>query len=133
MKRNCARATQRQWKGRLLELTQTQRRVVFVCRSATGESLRSAEALAKLDNVLLLGICEDLHDNIFTDAIEVASVHDTDQLIDAARRLTHKHKELNHIITAQETLLEPVAKAREALDIPGMSSLLYSGRWISRC
>src|SRR6185369_6158554 len=42
----------------------------------------------------------------------------------AARTLIEKYGPLDHIVTAQETLLEPVAKTREALDIPGMSSAI---------
>jgi hypothetical protein len=52
----------------------------------------------------------------------VANVHDSAQLIAAVRTLIEKYGPLDHIVTAQETLLEPVAKAREALGIPGMSS-----------
>jgi hypothetical protein len=43
-------------------------------------------------------------------------------LIAAARHLIEQHGPLDHILTAQETLLDPVAKTREALGIPGMSS-----------
>jgi hypothetical protein len=93
------------------------RRVVFVSRTATGESLRSAQALRDLDHVELLGIVEAPGD-VFFDAVQVANVHDADQLIAAAQKLGP----LEHIVTAQETLLEPVAKTREALNIPGMSS-----------
>lgn len=94
------------------------RRVVFVCRVAAGESLRSAQALRDLDQVELLGIVERTVDDVFVDTVQVANVHDADQLIAAAR----KFGRLDYIVTAQETLLEPVAKTREALDIPGMSS-----------
>jgi len=95
------------------------RRVVFVCRSTAGESLRSAQALRNLERVELFGIVEDSSGaDVFVDAQQVANVHDADQLIAAAQ----KFGPLDHIVTAQETLLEPVAKTREALDIPGMSS-----------
>ena len=98
------------------------RNVVFVCRTATGESLRSAEALKSLANVRLLGIAEELDANrqIFANAIRVTDVHDAEQLIAAARDLAKQHGTLHHIVTAQETLLLPVAAAREALGIPGM-------------
>jgi len=97
------------------------RRVVFVCRSAAGESLRSAQALRDLERVELFGIVEDSNGaEIFVDIQQVANVHDADQLMAAARILGP----LDHIVTAQETLLEPVAKTREALDIPGMSSAI---------
>ena len=129
---------------------QEKRRVVFVCRTAAGESLRSAHALRNLDRVELLGIVEGavgaalrdrpspetqcgnlgrpqsaaptVNDEVFVDIVQVANVHDADQLITAARSLIEKYGPLDHIVTAQETLLEPVAKTREALDIPGMSS-----------
>ena len=91
------------------------RRVVFVSRTATGESLRSAHALANLDHVELLGIVERAVD---IDTVQVADVHDADQLIAAARKFGW----IDHIVTAQETLLEPVAKTREALGLTGMSS-----------
>jgi hypothetical protein len=96
---------------------QDKRRVVFVCRNAAGESLRSAQALRDLDHVELLGIAEAV-DDVFVDAVQVADVHDADQLIAAAR----KFGQLDHILTAQETLLEPVARTREALGVNGMSS-----------
>ena len=129
---------------------QSKRRVVFVCRTATGESLRSAHALRNLDRVELFGIVEGTvgaalrgrpseetqcgtlgrpqraaptnTDEVFVDTVQVADVHDADQLIAASRNLIEKHGPIAHIVTAQETLLEPVAKTREALDVGGMSS-----------
>ena len=50
------------------------RRIAFVCRSLTGEALRSANAIRNLDDVTLLEIC-------------VGDSDDSEQLIDAARRL----------------------------------------------
>src|ERR1051325_6386650 len=95
------------------------RRVVFVCRTAAGESLRNANALRDLQRVELFGIVEDSSGAyVFVDTRQVANVHDADQLIAAARNL----EPLDHIVTAQETLLEPVAKTREALGVNGMSS-----------
>jgi hypothetical protein len=80
------------------------RRIVFVCETAAGESLRSADAIAKLDDVTLLGIVSD--------------VHETEQLLAAAR----SYGNLTRIVTAQETLLLPVAEANEALGLAAMSS-----------
>jgi biotin carboxylase len=80
------------------------RRIVFVCHNAAGESLRSAHAIAKLDDVTLLGIVSD--------------VYDTEQLLAATR----SYENLTRIVTAQETLLLPVAKANEALGLEAMSS-----------
>lgn len=78
------------------------RRIVFVCQTAAGESLRSARAIAKLDNV---------------EMCLVTDVHDTQQLIDAAKTLGRVDK----IVTAQETLLLSVAEANEALGLAAMS------------
>jgi hypothetical protein len=80
------------------------RRIVFVCETAAGESLRSADAIAKLDDVTLLGI--------------VSGVHDTQQLLAVAQTFGN----LTKIVTAQETLLLPVAEANEALGLAAMSS-----------
>jgi biotin carboxylase len=103
----------------------TTRRIVYVSRRMTGESLRSALAIKRLDQVKLFGICEQLPDTAqaqnFADLICVSSVHDADQLIAAARILGDRHGPLHQLLTAQETLLEPVAQAGEALDLQGMS------------
>ena len=101
--------------------------MAFVCRTAAGESLRSAHALASLDGVELFGIVEETNNDVFVDAVQVANIHNPDQLIQASRNLIEKHGPLAHIVTAQETLLEPVAKTREALDVPGMSSATVRG------
>jgi len=104
------------------------RRIVFVCRIPAGESLRSARAIKKLDRVLLLGISEHPPNaegyGVFADLVCVEDVHNPAQLIAAARRLTETHGSLSQIVTAQETLLEPVAEAGEALGLRGMSAAL---------
>jgi hypothetical protein len=102
------------------------RRIVFVSRHPFGESLRSARAISKLDNVCLLGICEcapiaDLS-NVFAELDCVYDVHDADQLLAAARRLTERHGSLAQIVTVQETLLKPVAEISEVLGLPGFSA-----------
>ena len=104
---------------------ETTRRVVHVSRRPTGESLRSARAIKKLDGVRLLGVCEQPphadRAEVFADLVRVKDTHDADQLIAAARMLFEKHGPLHQIVTAQETLLEPVARATEALGLQGMS------------
>ena len=104
---------------------ETTRRIVFVSRHPVGESLRSARAIKKLDRIRLLGICERPPQTdgaeVFADLVCVEDAHAADQLIAAARRLGEKHGSLNQIVTAQETLLEPVAQAGEALGLQGMS------------
>lgn len=98
------------------------RRVVFVARSFTGEILRSAQAITGLEDVALLGICEQpMTSDVFIEVAHVENTHDSNQLIEAARWLQQKHGPLNNIVTTQETLLEPVAQTVEALELNGMS------------
>lgn len=98
------------------------RRIVFVVRSFTGESLRSALAIIKLGNICLLGICEQPPAaDAFYDVVHVNDAQDPTQLIEAARVLQQKHGALDRIVTTYETLLEPVAKTAEALGLEGMS------------
>jgi hypothetical protein len=70
------------------------RRILFVCRAESTESARAAQALASLDNVTV--VTADPGD------------------------LNHEHGPLDLIVTAQETLLESVAMANEALGLPGL-------------
>ena len=101
------------------------RRIVFVARDMSGESLRMARAITKLERVCLLGICEQTPNSdtseVFVDLLCVEDAHDPAQLIDAARRLSDKHGTLDQIVTTHETLLEAVAKTVETLGLPGMS------------
>jgi len=95
------------------------RRIVFVCHTAAGESLRSARAIAKLSDVELLGISQGpTSGELFEEMRFVSDVHDAEQLIEAAKA----YGGLNKIVTAQETLLLPVAEANEALGLAAMSS-----------
>jgi ATP-grasp domain len=109
----------------------TARRVIFVARSFTGESLRSALAITRLENVCLLGICEQRctteDAKAFLDVVCVTDTHDPRQLLDAAQLLQQKHGPLNRIVTTQETLLEPVAQTVAALEIEGMSVATVRG------
>ncbi len=101
------------------------RRIVYVARGFAGESLRSARAIIKLENVELFGICDQpLANNdqtLFRDVISVPDTHDSGQLIEAAKELQQKHGPLNRIVTTYETLLEPVAQTVEAFGLEGMS------------
>ncbi len=81
------------------------RRILFVCRASSAESAKSAQAIADLDNV----------------DVVTADVSGVDQMIEAARKLRDEHGSLERVVTAQETLLEVVALANEALGLPGLS------------
>jgi hypothetical protein len=104
---------------------ETTRRIVHVSLHPTGESLRSARAIKRLEGVRLLGICEGTPRadaaEVFDELVGVEDAHDANQLIAAARILIVKHGSLEQIVTAQETLLEAVAEANEALALQGMS------------
>lgn len=104
------------------------RRVVFVASRAAGESLLCAAAVGRLDGVQLLGVCERAGSRagIFEDLVPVENAHDAAQLIAAARALRERHGPLHQIVTAQETLLLPVARANEALGLGGMSADVVS-------
>jgi hypothetical protein len=78
------------------------RRILFACRALAGEALRCANAIRELDDVTL-EVCED---------------PDVQQLIRAAGEWGC----VDRIVTAQETLLLPVAEANEALGLNAMSS-----------
>jgi hypothetical protein len=103
----------------------TTRRVVYVCPRPTGESLRCARAVEQLEGVLLLGICEQPAllegGEPFADLVRVIDTHESDQIVAAARTLSERHGPLHQIVTAHETLLEPVARANEALGLRGLS------------
>ena len=77
------------------------RRILFVCRAASSESARSAQALATLENV----------------EVVTADVDDAEQVIATAVEV----RDLDRIVTTHETLLEAVARANEALKLPGLS------------
>jgi hypothetical protein len=108
------------------------RRIVFVSRNMTGESLRHARAIKSLAGVCLLGIAEHLPDDngeqVFEEVACVRDTHDPNQLIGAARELAKKHGELDRIVTTQEPLLESVARATEALGFQGLS--VATVRWV---
>ncbi|HKV36043.1 MAG TPA: ATP-grasp domain-containing protein [Pyrinomonadaceae bacterium] len=75
------------------------RRILFVCRAASSESGRSAQALASLDNVEVV-------------TVDVSDFELLMRVADAS---------FERIVTAQETLLEIVAQANEALGLPGLT------------
>jgi hypothetical protein len=105
------------------------RRVLYVSRNMSGESLRHARAIGALDDVYLLGLAEQAPDTqteqVFEEVACVLNAHDPSQLITAARELARKHGALDLIVTTQEPLLEAVADAGDALGLqgPGVSRI----------
>lgn len=95
------------------------RPVVYVTRRPTGESLRCARGVGQLEGVRLLCVSEQQPPaaaaDIFDGVALVGDVHDPAQLLAAARELEAKHGSLHQLVTAQETLLEAVARANESL------------------
>ena len=81
------------------------RRILFVCRTSSTESAKGAQAIAALANT----------DVVTTDLSGV------EPLLELASTLRDEHGSLERIVTAQETLLEAVALANEALGLPGLS------------
>lgn len=106
-------------------MNDARRVIVFVSSNLSGESLRHARAIAKLARVRLLAISERLpegREEIFAEVVCVPDLHDPDQLTAAARDLAKRHGALDRIVTMQELLLEPVAKASETLELAGLNS-----------
>ena len=83
----------------------TRRRILFVCRASSAESAKTAQAIAALDNV----------------EVVTTDVSGVESLLAFASTLRAEHGSLDQIVTAQETLLEVVALANEALGLPGLS------------
>lgn len=81
------------------------RRILLVCRASSTESEKTAQALAALDNV----------------EVVTTNLSGVDEVMEAAVKLRNEHASLERIVTAQETLLEAVALANEALGLPGLS------------
>jgi hypothetical protein len=86
--------------------------------------MRGAWAVGQLGDVVLLGIAEQFPEEnaagIFYDLVVVDDTHDSSQLIGAARRLADRWGSIDCIVGVHETLLAPMARASEALGLPGM-------------
>jgi ATP-grasp N-terminal domain/ATP-grasp domain len=102
-----------------------ERKIVFVTPRPAGESLRGARAVGRLDGVVLLGIAEQLPEptatDVFCDLAIVDDTHDSRQLIGAVQKFASRWGAIERIVAVHETLLAPVARASEALGLPGMS------------
>src|ERR1051326_6292210 len=83
----------------------SRRRILLVARASSSETAKTVQAIAALDNVEL--VTRDLSG--------------IDEITEAAVKLRSHDGSLERIVTPQETLLEPVALANEALGLPGLS------------
>src|ERR1043165_5910933 len=81
------------------------RRILLVARASSSETAKTVQAIAALHNVEL--VTRDLSG--------------IDEITEAAVKLRGQDGSLERIVTPQETLLEPVALANEALGLPGLS------------
>lgn len=103
----------------------SRRKIVFVTPRPVGESLRAARAVGTLDDIVVLGVTEDLPDpgaaDAFRDLEIVGDTHDSGQLVDAVRDLAGRWGGVERIAVVHEALLAPAARASEALGLPGQS------------
>jgi hypothetical protein len=107
-----------------MKRTDQARRIVFVSRQLGVEALRCAKAVGKLDNVQLFGICDSSANAnsrlTFSELVYVDDSHSVEQILNAVRTLAKKHGPFEQIVTPQETLLVPVARANQTLGLKGL-------------
>lgn len=101
------------------------RGIIFVVPVLAGEGLLAARAVRKLAGVKLYVICEQSQGVDTRDAVDelfpVESVYQVDKLVQAMEIIINKHGVQQKVVTVHETLLLPVAQARERMGIAGMS------------
>jgi hypothetical protein len=81
------------------------RRILLVGRVESIETAKAAQAIAALNN----------------SEVVTGDYSDVEGLLEAVGALRNEHGSVDRIVTAQETLLEAVALANEALGLPGLS------------
>jgi len=99
------------------------RNVVFAAPFPLHTTLRFARAAARLDNVRLLGLVQELprgeDAKLFADAVTVADGLDTRQLIEGAKLLQKRHGKIHRVLGILEPLQTQLAHVRRALGVPG--------------
>ena len=99
------------------------RNVVFAAPFPLHTTLRFARAAARLDNVRLLGLVQELprgeDAKLFADAVTVADGLDTRQLIEGAQLLQKRHGKIHRVLGILEPLQTQIAHVRRALGVPG--------------
>jgi biotin carboxylase len=100
--------------------------VVFAAPMLSDNTMRMVEAAATLQGVRLGVITHDPADALrhLQETVahwRVADILDVDQLVWATRELAFRHGEVERLFGAYEQLQVPLAAAREALGLPGLS------------
>jgi len=101
------------------------RNVIFAAPFPLETTMRFARALAGLDDVRLLGLCQEPPSEedtrLFADFELLQDALDPDELIAGALRLRARHGPIHRVLGILEPLQVQLAKVREALGVPGAS------------
>jgi formate-dependent phosphoribosylglycinamide formyltransferase (GAR transformylase) len=99
------------------------RNVVFIAPFALDTTMRFARAAARLADVRLLGVLQELPGGedaaLFADAIRVDDGLDAGMLVDAVAMLAQRHGRPDHILGILEPLQVPLAQVRAHFGVPG--------------
>ncbi|MSP60769.1 MAG: ATP-grasp domain-containing protein [Myxococcales bacterium] len=101
------------------------RNVIFAAPFPLETTMRFARAAARLDDVRLLGIVQEIRGGddarLFADVVRVGDGLDTVQLIEAARELERRHGPIHRVLGILEPLQVQLAEVRRALGVSGTS------------
>lgn len=99
------------------------RNIVFIAPFALETTMRFVRAVARLDNVRLLGVVHTppsgADQALYSDMVRVTNPLDPQDIVDACRVLASRHGALDRIVGILEHLQVPIAQARELLGVPG--------------
>ena len=99
------------------------RNIVFVAPFALETTMRFVRAVAKLDDVRLLGVVHTPPSGadkaLYSDTVRVTNVLDPQDIVDACRVLASRHGPLDRIVGILEPIQVQLAQARELLNVPG--------------
>jgi biotin carboxylase len=99
------------------------RNVIFAAPFPLQTTMRFARAAARIPDVRLLGIAQELPNGddkaLFADAIRVGDGLDTAQLVDAAKTLRYRHGDIHRVLGILEPLQVQLAEVRRALGVEG--------------
>jgi formate-dependent phosphoribosylglycinamide formyltransferase (GAR transformylase) len=101
------------------------RNVVFVAPFPIETTMRFVRAVARLDDVRLLGVVHTppAHDGadgrVYADVVRVTEPLSTRDTIDGVEVLRRRHGPIHRIVSILEPLMVPIAQAREHFGVPG--------------